>query len=194
MSLEVHVWKITGVSPMLQNNPAGTMGGGDDGGIKAGTKKVYDDKKEAEIRTYRTAEGQFYHPSAAFRSAILVAASGRKINKKAARTIFAGSVFPVEQECLILDAKQKPMKDYTIHKCRCVVGTSGILRCRPQYSGWTMKLACEIDTELMPNLENVTEVLNIAGRIVGIGDYRPDTSKGRSGVGTYGRFSAELVS
>ena len=124
MPLELHTWKISGVSPLLQNNPAGTMGGGDDGGIKAGKKK-YDDKEEAAIRTYKNADGLFVHPTAAFRSGILVAAGGRKIDKKAARTIIAGALFPSETEAILLNEKGKPIKEYAIHKCRVVVNKHG---------------------------------------------------------------------
>lgn len=193
MALELHTWKIVGVSPLLQNNPAGTMkGGADAGGMSAG-KKTYDDNEEADIRVYRTAEGQPMHPTAAFRSGMLEAAKGRKIGKTAARTVVAGSVFPAETEALLVDAKGKPLSKYTIHKCRVVVGKSGVLRCRPQWSPWQIILPLEIDRDFIPKLDLITDILNIAGRIVGVGDNRPDTSKGKSGVGTFGRYKAELV-
>ena len=192
MALELHTWKISGVSPLLQNNPAATMSSGGDGAMSAG-KKVYDDKEEAAIRVYKNTDEQYVHPTAGFRAGILVAAGGRKINKKAARTILAGSVFPAEMEALLLDAKDKPIKAHDIHKCRVVVGKSGILRCRPMYKTWSCLLPMEIDRDFITNLDVVTEILNISGRIVGIGDNRPDTSKGKSGVGTFGRYSAKLL-
>ncbi len=193
MGLELHTWKIAGVSPLLQNNPAGTMDAGDSTGISAG-KKVYKDQEEADIRVYRTASGEPMHPTAAFRSGLLEAAKGRKIGKTAARSVLAGAVFPAETEALLVDAKGKPLKKYEIHKCRVVIGKSGILRCRPQWFPWFIQLPMEIDRDFIKDLDLVTEVLNIAGRIQGIGDYRPDTSKGKSGVGTFGRYAAELIS
>ena len=193
MPLELHTWKIPGDSALLQNNPAGTMGVGDDGGMKAGKKK-YDDTEEAAIRTYKNADGLFVHPTAAFRSGILVAAGGRKIGKKAARTIIAGALFPSEAEAILLNEKGKPIKEYTIHKCRVVVNGRAVMRCRPMFWPWSLLLAMEVDRDLIANLALVTDVLNLAGRIVGIGDNRPDTSKGKTGVGTFGRYSAELVS
>ena len=192
MALELHVWNIVGVSPLLQNNPAGTMSSGKEEGLSA-KKKVYNDDEEAAIRVYKNDEGQFVHPTAAFRSGVLVAAGGRKIGKKAARAILAGAIFPAEIETILLDEKGKPIKDYKVHKCRVVVGKSGVLRCRPQYFPWSLKLAVEVDRDFIPNLDVVTEILNIAGRICGIGDNRPDTSKGKSGVGTFGRYKAELA-
>lgn len=193
MALELHTWRIVGVSPLLQNNPAGTMKSGSDvGGMSAG-KKVYNDDEEAAVRVYRTADGDPMHPTAAFRSGMLEAAKGRKIGKTAARTIIAGSVFPAETEARLLDSKGKTAKTYTVHKCRVVVGKSGILRCRPQWTGWTCLLPLEVDTDFIKDVGLITDVLNIAGRIVGIGDNRPDTSKGKSGVGTFGRYKAELI-
>lgn len=191
MALELHTWRIEGVSPLLQSNPASM--GGDNGGALSGAKKVYKDDEEAAIRCYKNDEGQFVHPTAAFRSGILVAASGRKLNKKSARAILAGAVFPAEIETVLIDAKGKPLTKYAQHKCRAIVGKAGILRVRPMYSPWFTKLVLQIDREFIPDLDVITEILNIAGRIVGIGEFRPDTSKGKSGVGMFGRFKAEFV-
>ena len=190
MALELHVWKITGVSPLLQNNPS-CMKSGSDEGMTAGKKK-YDDKEEAEMRVYRNSDGHPFHPTAAFRSCMLQATSGKKINKVWAKAIFASSVFPAEVEGLLVDKSDKPLKNYEIHKCRVVVGKQGVLRCRPKWSGWYIKLALEVDVEFI-STKAITEILTIAGRVIGIGDNRPDTSKGKSGVGTFGRFTAEFV-
>jgi hypothetical protein len=192
--LAVHTWRITGVSPLLQSNPEKTMGGSGDDGLKA-KKKVYDDNEEAANRVYKDGN-HFIHPTSAFRSVILEAAKGRKIGKTAARTILSGSVFPVEQHVILLDAATgKPFKKYEQHKCRVVVNKAGVLRVRPMFPKWSCMLALEVDTDFIPTdkLHIVTEILNIGGRIIGVGEFRPDTSKGKSGVGTFGRFSAELV-
>ena len=192
MALELHTWNIIGVSPLLQNNPAGTMKSGTGDSMSAG-KKVYDDTDEAAVRVYRCEDGSPMHPTAAFRSGMLNAAKGRKINKNSARSVIAGAVFPTETESRLIDEKGKPLTKYSIHKCRCVVGKSGILRCRPAWMPWRLVLALDIDTDFIGQLNLVTELLNISGRIIGIGDYRPDTSGGKSGVGTFGRFQAELI-
>lgn len=191
MAIEIHVWKLTGVSPLLQNNPASTMTPSGDDSLTA-KKKTYNDDDEAAMRVYKSDDGTFYHPSAAIRSAILEASKGRKIGKRAARTVVAGAVFPAEVRMTINNGNGKAAKKYSVHRCRCKVGKAGILRCRPQFEQWSMDVPLEIDTDFV-RPEMVTELLNIAGRIVGIGDFRPDTSAGRTGVGGYGRFNAELV-
>lgn len=192
MAIETKVWDIKGISPLLQNNPLAMMQSSDAGGISAG-KKVYNNDEEAAIRAYKTEDGLYFHPSEAFRSAMLAACSGRKINKRSAKAIISGSVFPAEHRVLLLDAKGKPIKGFSIHTARVVIGKSGILRARPMYDPWSAKLALEIDGDFIPDPSVVTDLLNIAGRICGVGDYRPDTSKGRSGAGTFGRFSAALA-
>jgi hypothetical protein len=191
MAIEMHVWRIVGLSPIMFNNPAGTMGGAD-GGMTAG-KKVYDDHEEAEIRLYKNESGQITYRTDGFRAGILAAASGRKIGKKGAKQILAGSVFMAESEFHLLDAQGKPARKYEIDKRRVMIGKSGVLRCRPKFNQWSCQLPIEIDTDFIKDLSIITEILNIAGRIIGIGEFRPDTSKGKSGVGTFGRYRAELV-
>lgn len=192
MALELHVWKLTGLSPLLQNNPANTMTSAPDE-LKANTKKVYDDQEETDMRVYKDTDGTFYHPATSIRLALLEASKGRKVGKKGARSVVAGAVFPAETRLTILNGNGKPLMKYEMEKNRMKVGTAGILRCRPRFDKWSMKVALEVDTDFVKP-DWVTELLNIAGRTIGIGDSRPDTSKGKSGVGSFGRFSAELVS
>lgn len=122
------------------------------------------------------------------RSAILRASSGRRIGKVSAKSVVAGTVFPIEQECILLSAKTgKPLTSYKIHSCRAVVNKAGILRSRPMFEDWACDLALDIDTEMLPDIGIVTQLLNIAGRIIGVMDWRPEK------MGTFGRFTAELV-
>lgn len=193
MTIELHVWKITGISPLIQHNPLALQASQPTGAMTAGKKK-YDDREEAEIRCYRTEDGEYFLPPEMFRAALLNACTGRKISRRSAKTIISGSVFPSERFLFLIDpASEKPLKKYEIHKCRAVVNRQGIIRVRPLFDPWALKLALEIDTDFIGNLEIITELLNIAGRICGVGDNRPDTSKGRNGIGTFGRFKAELV-
>ena len=191
MAISIHTWRVTGISPLLQNNPAGTMDAGDGSGMSSGKKK-YVDQDEAEMRVYRNERGEIIHPTAAFRSGMLEASKGRKIGKTSARVVVAGAVLPCEPEVIITDAKGKPITKYEIHKCRVMVGKNGVLRCRPMYRDWHADLALEVDDDFIGDADLVTDLLNIAGRTVGIGDFRPDTSKGKGGIGTFGRYRVEL--
>jgi len=190
MAIKIVTFRITGTSPLMQSNPA-SMSSSDEGTGLA-TKKVYNDEEEASIRAYRDSEGHFVHPSASFRRAMMTAVSGRKFGKKAARMVVAGAAFPAETDCLLLDENEKPIAGYEIDKRPVVVNKSRVLRCRPKFSPWRLLLPIEIDTELLTD-EQALESLQLAGRIIGIGEFRPDPSNGRSGVGTFGRFTAEIV-
>lgn len=192
MAIEIHTWKLTGITPLVSHNPANCMQG-DSAPQLSAKKKVYDDAVEAKIRLYVNDDGTYYHPAVSVRLLLLEAAKGRKLNKKAARGAVAGAVFPAEDRLTILDVKGKPKKEYKIRKCRVKVGSAGVLRCRPQWDNWTMQVPLEIDTDFITP-EMVTELLNIGGRIAGIGDERPSVDKGKNGVGSCGRFKAEMIS
>lgn len=191
MAIKICKFKIIGKSPLMQSNPA-SMSNEAGGGDKLGVKKKYDDKEEAEMRTYRNDQKQFVHPSSAFRKCMLTAVSGRKFGKKPARMVIAGAVFPTEQECIILDGKGKPASEYAIDKQPVVVNKNRVPRCRPKFVSWQIELPLELDDELIQPTQ-VLEALTLGGRIIGIGEYRPDPSNGKSGIGTFGRFTAEIV-
>jgi hypothetical protein len=185
--MQTVVYRITGVSPILQHNPQGMKRSND--GMTAAKKTYLSGEDEAEQGTYRNARRELIVPTIAFRSALLEACKGRKIGKVGAKTVVAGSVFPVETEAVLLDVKnEKPITKYEIHTCRAVVNDAGILRSRPMISNWCCDLPLEVDDEMLPNWESVVgELLNIAGKIVGVMDWRPEK------LGTFGRFRAELA-
>lgn len=182
--MEIVTYKIEGVSPLLQHNPAAMQSSSSKG---LSGKKVYIPEEEAAAAVYKNERGEFVIPTIAFRSALLSGSKGRRIGKTAARAVLAGCVFPVEQECILLDQKNhKPIKGYKVHTCRAVVQRSGVMRSRPMFENWCCKLALEVDTEMLPNTDIVTQVLNIAGKIIGVMDWRPEK------LGIYGRFTAAL--
>lgn len=181
--MEVFTYQVNGISPLLQHNPA-AMGSGPKG---LAAKKVYDVNKEADAGCYRDNKLNFIIPTIAFRSAILSASKGRKIGKVAARAVLSGCVFPIEESCTLLDSKGKPIKGYEVHTCRAVVNKAGIIRARPMFRNWSCKLPLEVDTEILPEIDIITQLLNIAGKIIGVMDWRPEK------LGIYGRFTAELI-
>jgi hypothetical protein len=52
------------------------------------------------------------------------------------------------------------------------VGTSRVMRCRPIFQQWSLSTEAELDTELL-NMEDFKAIATSAGRVVGLGDYRP---------------------
>lgn len=181
MKPQIVTFTIVGISPLLQNNPANFIGKGDeDGGLAAG-KKTYNDEDEAKLRVYLDPDGAFCHPCESFTKAMVKAVAGKKFGKMFATAAIKGSVFITEPFALLEDEKGKPATKYTIDRRPVVIGKSRVLRCRPCWSKWQMRVALEIDTAIL-TAAHVKEALSLAGRIIGIGDYRPEKGGG------FGRF------
>ena len=147
----------------------------------ATVKKIYDDAEEAKRRLYLTPDGEMCHPSEAFTKAMVKAVAGKKFGKMFATNAIKGSVFITEPHSIIEDENGKVAKHYTIDRRPVVVGKARILRCRPCFSKWQMRVAFEVDTAILQPAQ-VRESLALAGRIIGIGDYRPEKGGG------FGRF------
>ena len=171
---------IKGISPLLQNNPQ-SMGGSEDSGLQA--KKEYNDQEETTKRLYEI-DGNYCHPAEAFIKAIIRAVTGKKFGKAAAPGVIRSGVFVVDPYFPILTADYKPSKDYAIDKRSVVVQKNRILRCRPRWDAWTMKVSFQINSRVI-GIDQVKSGLALAGVTVGVGDYRPEKSGG------YGRFLVE---
>lgn len=184
--MEVFRFRITGLSPILQNNPA-KMQNGSSSGLKSG-RRQYSPEDEAESGVYRNERGEIYVPTHAFRAALFKASVSRKIGKASAKTIVGAAVFPVETNCVLLSKSTgKPIKKYEVHSTRAVVQRAGVIRSRPMISDWVCDLALEIDTEMLPDPKLVEQLLNIAGKVAGLLDWRPGVG------GIFGRFEAQLL-
>lgn len=183
MKPEIVTFTIIGISPLLQNNPASFIGKAEGDDLSTG-KKTYNDDEEAKLRLYLDPEGAFCHPCEAFTKAMVKAVAGKKFGKMFATAAIKGSVFITEPFALIEDEGGKQMKKYTIDRRPVVIGKSRVLRCRPCFPKWQMKIALEIDTAILSK-GNVKESLALAGRIIGIGDYRPEKGGG------FGRFKVQ---
>jgi len=185
MRPKIIVFRVKGISPLLQNNLVNFIGVSEDPALAAG-RKVYDDDEEARLRVYNDPDGAFCHPCEAFTKAMVRACSGKKFGKLTATSTLKGSVFITEPFALIEDEKGNPATKYTIDKRPVVVGKARVPRCRPCWPRWQMRVPLEIDTAILTR-EQVAEALSLAGRIVGIGDYRPEKGGG------FGRFTVEIV-
>jgi hypothetical protein len=186
MDMRLVEWQVTGLSPLLQHNPA-SMGGGD-AEQQIGKKVIPTPEVEAEAGTYRLPSGQLYIPSISFRNALLGACTGKRIGKVAAAGIVAGSVFvPYEQTPLIEPGTGEPITTWEVDVRRAVVMRQGIRRARPRIEKWGCLLTLEVDIDYIANLDILTQLLTQAGALKGVGDYRPEKK------GMYGRFTVERV-
>lgn len=185
--MRISTYLVVGTHPLLMHNPE-TMSRNGHGKGGLGTKQIPSAEDEAAASRYLTEDGYFWVPTQAFKSCLVSASKGRRINKMAATSVLKGTVFPAEDRTFLLDAKNgKPLKGdhYEVDVRRAVVQGSGIPRARAKVSGWSCKVVLELDELITDNL--ILECLNLGGRTVGICDFRPATG------GPFGRFTATLL-
>lgn len=214
---EVNTWKITGVTPLLMNNPSEVLirsdeekrleyerllAQGGEGAPKTKAKKkikVYNDNEEASMRVYRE-DGKIVVYSEEFRKSMASALVGRMVGKTGGPTVVKLSVLPMETQCILLNGKGKPAtdKDWVVDKRPVNVGQKGqkimINRCRAKFLKWSCLLVLERDVFRIGDVSEVTDVLNLAGHTIGICDGKPDPTDGKKGCLNFGKYEAELYS
>ncbi len=187
--VDVYTFEITGKEPgIMFNNPA--MMGATTGSVtQTRSNKKYNDKDEAEMRTYRNDKGNLVVPSVQVRASLLEASKAFKLGRTNLKTVLNSIMIEPVDDLELKSPSNRPIKNYTIDKRRVVVSRAGIMRARPVVPQWKLSFKIEVDRELMENslqgtstLELLTRVLSDAGKKQGIGDYRPQ--KG----GSFGRF------
>jgi hypothetical protein len=185
MGIFIASFKVTGVSPLLQNNASSISDPKDTS--KAENKKVYTPEGDAAKAAYKNEDGTFYISTDAFRKAMITACSGRKIGKIAANKLFRSAIFPVEERLTILDPENmKPVKKYEIDTRGVVVMKARVPRSRPIFRKWCVLIDFEVDDEQLQT-SHIEQILNIAGKVVGVGDFRVEKN------GKFGRFAAEQL-
>lgn len=68
------------------------------------------------------------------------------------------------------------------------VGTAKVMRTRPVFPSWAVKFSVVYDPGILDE-STIKTALESAGRLVGIGDWRPGAPRG----GSFGRFSVEQI-
>ena len=133
-----------------------------------------------ELYVYRDPDGKLAIPGEYFRQAIIHAAKFRqdpRSPRKSAMDLFKAGVVALDE------AATTGLKDWDyIDQRRVTVQRNGITRQRPAMNtGWavTIRLLVNLPEYINPML--LHSVLNDAGRLIGVGDFRP----------TYGRFAVK---
>lgn len=180
--------QIIGVTPLLQHNPAAMIR--PDG--KPRTKQIPTPKEEAERSCYRNESGELVMPAAAVRASIIAGGKFKRIPPYSAPTVIAGYLLMGTQEYFrLFDADEKPITDYEIDSRRAVVQRQGVIRSRAMINiPWSINASFEINEEVGMTVEALTEMAGIAGRMVGLGDYR--IQKGGN-FGAYKLGEVELI-
>jgi hypothetical protein len=92
--------------------------------------------------------------------------------------------------CLDIEELEIPLTykepwDIDIRPVR-IPATGGRILCyRPAFFEWKLPFSCELDTDIL-NPKLFREIVDAAGKRIGLGDFRPDTK------GPFGKFNVEL--
>jgi hypothetical protein len=145
-----------------------------------GSKAKKSDDLESYV--YRDSRGMLSIPAEYFRMSVINAAKFKqdpRSPRKSAMDLFKAGITPLEEHCSL------NVKDWDfVDRRRVMIQRSGITRARPaMMPGWKcdVLLQCLLPEYINPELLN--EVLQSAGRLVGVGDFRP--SHGRFQVTSF---------
>ena len=134
-------------------------------------------RDNVESYLYRDDDGMICLPGEYLRQSIITAAKFRqdpRSPRKSAMDLFKAGVISLTPLASL--GIRKP--DYE-HQCRVTVQRAGITRVRPAIkAGWTAELTLMVNLPEYISPDTLHETMSQAGRLVGVGDYRP----------TYGRF------
>jgi hypothetical protein len=153
---------------------------------KGAAKKGSEAKKSDNLESYvrRNDEGVICLPSEYLRMSIVTAAKFRqdpRSPRKSAMDLYKAAIVSLRPLAPITTAAGELPKiwDYE-HRCRVQVQRNGITRCRPAFrEGWRCEVSLLVNLPEYINPRELNEVVGQAGRLIGVGDFRP----------SYGRFA-----
>lgn len=132
---------------------------------------------DVDSYVYRTEDGELAIPGEYLRQSIVGAARYRqdpRSPRKSAMDLFKAAVVPLT----VLAPLGKHQWDYEDRR-RVVVQRNAVTRVRPAMrTGWQAEFELLVNTPEYLGPEMLLEVLGTAGRLIGLGDFRP----------TYGRY------
>lgn len=171
---------VEGVAPLLQHRyplpDFETLSKG--GKVKTGEQDYTQKWREF---LYVTSEGEIYQPATHFDGAMTKAAAGYKIQGARGKTykdLFKGNVFVSPD--VILHGVKKPEeldtdadKQLYLDVRPVVIQRARVVQVRPCFkAGWKLDFEISVLDDQIPH-NVVNEVLQLAGRTVGVGDFRP---------------------
>jgi len=168
--------EIEGISPLLMNRPSAMIGD-----ISKDKKAFKDDAEEmANSKLYINSKGELYQPATHLYGSLIEAGKHKKVVGKGKATYskivgYAVQINPFEIKHVI--------QDWEIFSILAVnPNTKGRnLLHRPILKQWKLKFEVIFDeSEIAPSI--MKELFEIAGKVAGIGDWRPAKK------GPYGKF------
>ena len=167
--------ELTGVTPLLMNNPQSMMDKAQ-GELKKTTAR-YNLEKDAEVLAYKDKSGTLYVPAAAIKGSLIGGASYRKFGKHAAKPIIAAGVF-INPDQISLGTKKYELDIRTV-----VIQRQRVVKARPKIENWKISFELGYDETLISDGKTMIKpILEDAGKRVGLLDFRPQK------LGSFGTF------
>ncbi|OGI17651.1 MAG: hypothetical protein A3J63_02530 [Candidatus Moranbacteria bacterium RIFCSPHIGHO2_02_FULL_40_12b] len=189
--MKINTYKVTcrGISPILMNPATEELLNQLDGGAGARTPKdmVSTPEQKAERKIIRDENGNVGVPSSYLFSCLREAGrrvpydAKTKISTKES-TILPGLMSIVEIFIPFIDQDAK----WEVDRRRGMLPKDGTAVCitRPRFNEWAFAVTIEVDEgQVSPG--KIKELFKVAGRMVGLGDFRPSCN------GQFGRFRVE---
>jgi len=160
----IHV-VLRGVQPLLMHAPNAI-------GAPASKKRVtsYDPEEEAAAALYKDPGGVIGVPNLVVLGAIREAAKEHKAAGKGRRTL---KQFVLSGIRIYPDLIPIAPQEWTVDARPVVVQRARVMRWRPKFEGWSLKFDLEIVDPAVFTPSTVRDVLEDAGRFVGLCDFRP---------------------
>jgi len=181
--ISIHV-KIEGQTPLLMNRFTEAaeikVSSGTSAAVKS--KSKLSPREQAATKAYADDDGNLFIPGPNIFACIIQAGTFHKIGKKSVTTL-KSSLIPaaVSLTDIVCDLDTK---DFEVDSRSVVIpSTGGRIMChRPRLDSWACSFTLEVDEDMF-HTDFVREIVEDAGRKVGLGDFRP------SRKGPFGKFA-----
>lgn len=134
---------------------------------------------------YLNDDDKIIMPSQNLERMIMDAAKATKMGQAVQKALivpsFEGSILSFPGQRKSLDALWDS-GDYSL-RASCKVRTSRVMRTRPMIPEWSLEFTAQWDEDVIKSTQEVDDFVELGGRMVGLGDWRPK----------YGRFTMEVV-
>lgn len=161
-------------------------------GTRIGVKRIPSADEDAEMRSYRLPSGQLYVPATMVRASMIDACRNLKIGRSSVSKLLSQTIQSPDEFCPLYDPHTlEPIEKYVVHPLRVVQQGQGIIRCRGLVYPWCCTVVIEYDKEIITDEDILGTAITRAGRISGIGDFRPMCPHGHGGP--YGRFTVRRI-
>lgn len=190
-------FRITSITAMLMHNPEFLLTEPEEEGLKVKAKRRPALEQAALSRYHDTERNLLYLPANNLRASLIEGGTNRQFGpRKPATKVLGANLFVIDgqERCYLTNPITGQLitgDDYVpdVRRVRLPQGTS-VLAGRAKIPNW----ACEVTFDYDPDLLTaalIAEVFVIAGRSVGVCDYRPRSPKGKGGP--FGRYRVEMI-